>query len=527
MSYVKKHLLQWSSPSNGGGSGNNGGGDGASAPSSAPSYGGSFWNGGYSLSDTTNPNFVGPQAPTNDSSVPGSFVGPQQPTGPDVTSSAYQSDFLSRMFNDNTPNYGEYSAALKPLDAQTLQSWGNVTEAQTALGALPSSEGLFGNSLNQQYNADGSEAGWTTSPLGQKVSKVGRTLMGLNPYGRVANMGIDAANGVPLSQIAANAIPGNAGALARMGADVANGSTVGGTIGSRVGGALGSFGAGNFANNIFGGGLPGALAGVFAGKEGGAEMSQVGRQVGDQVGGMVKASYNPSQKTGTDMGNTPSFWSKLGDSMFGAAPTTGQVAQGNTPQSLPQQQSPFGSLVGGLGSLYLGNQAISGMNQQRDAIQQQQSATQQQQSGMPTLESMYGQNSPYALQLRKELAAKDAKAGRNSQYGAREAQLQALLAEKGSQYAAQQAQINNSNNTSTLAQQKYLNDMNLQQNQIRAQQIGSLYDFGRTSGLNSMIGDGLSSLYRNYSNPLGDYSNAMDHGPQMAETNWIPGTVEG
>ena len=487
MSYVKKHLLM-EGDSDGGGGGWGGWG--------SAGYGNSLANGSYN-SATGSWSLGSTAAP---STLPGygesNYNNMAVDTGPDTSSIEYQSDFLRNMMNDPNTAWGSYDAPLKPLDAQTLQSWGNVTEAQTALSALPSSEGLFGNALNQQYNADGSEAGWTTSPLGQKVSKVGRTLMGLNPYGRVANMGIDAANGVPLSQIAANAIPGNAGALARMGADVANGATVGGTIGSRIGGALGSFGAGNFANNILGGGLPGALAGVFAGKEGGAEMSQVGRQVGDQVSGMVKASYNPSQNTGTDMGNTPSFWSKLGDSVFGAAPTTtGQVAQGNTPQSLPQQQSPLGSLVGGLGSLYLGNQAISGMNQQRDAIQQQQSAMQQQQSGMPTLESMYGSNSPYALQLRKELAAKDAKAGRNSQYGAREAQLQALLAEKGSQYAAQQAQINNYNNTSTLAQQKYLNDMNLQQNQIRAQQIGSLYDFGRTSGLNGAIGQGLGSLY--------------------------------
>jgi hypothetical protein len=45
------------------------------------------------------------------------------------------------------------------------------------------------------------------------------------------------------------------------------------------------------------------------------------------------------------------------------------------------------------------------------------------------LAGMYGPNSPYAKQLEKRLLTKDAAAGRRSQYGAREVELQARLAE--------------------------------------------------------------------------------------------------
>jgi len=494
MSYIKKHRLEWSSPSNGGGSGNNGGGDGASAPSGGTNYGGSWWSGGDST-DPTSPNFIGPQAPTNDASVPGSFVGPPAP-GPDTSSSTYQSDFLSNMYNNPDTDWGSYNVALKPLDAQTVQSWGNVKEAQTALNSLPSSEGVFGNMFNQQYNADGSEAGWSTSPFGQKINYVGRTLMGMNPYGRLANMGIDAYNGVNPLRIAANAIPGTNGTLARMGADVAGGESVGSTLGKNIGGALGGFGAGNFTNSLLGGSVPGALASIFAGRQGAEVGAQVGANVGNQMGNMVKTAYNPSQQTGTGMENTQSFWGKLGG-LFGDSTPQQQVAQAPTQQQPSQltPANPFGAVIGGLGSLYLGNQAISSMRDQQQALQQQQQSMQQQQGTMPSLAEMYGPNSSYANEMRRALAAKDAKAGRNSQYGAREAQLQALLAEKGSQYAAQQAQMNNSNQTSQLAFNKAANDNTLQQNQIRAQQLGSLYNLGEKTGLNSAIGSGLRGLY--------------------------------
>lgn len=54
-----------------------------------------------------------------------------------------------------------------------------------------------------------------------------------------------------------------------------------------------------------------------------------------------------------------------------------------------------------------------------------------------TLGDLYGQNSPYAQALRQQLERKDAAAGRRSQYGPREVELQARLAQLYSQNAPQ------------------------------------------------------------------------------------------
>ena len=213
MSYIKRYILQESDGDGGGGWGSAGYGNSLANGSYNPATG--AWSRGSTDAPSTLPGYGESNYNVN------------APVGPDESSSEFQSDFLTKLYADpNTDWGGEYSGALKPLDAQTIQSWGNVKEAQTAVGDLPSSEGIFGNAFNQQYNTDGTEAGWTTSPFGQKLNYVGRTLMGLNPYGRVANMGIDAYNGVNPLRIAANAIPGNNGTLARMGADVVNGAVI-------------------------------------------------------------------------------------------------------------------------------------------------------------------------------------------------------------------------------------------------------------------------------------------------------------
>lgn len=59
-----------------------------------------------------------------------------------------------------------------------------------------------------------------------------------------------------------------------------------------------------------------------------------------------------------------------------------------------------------------------------------------------SLADMYGQNSPYALALRQQLARRDAAAGRRSQYGGREVELQAKLAGLMSQNAPAMLQAN-------------------------------------------------------------------------------------
>jgi hypothetical protein len=68
----------------------------------------------------------------------------------------------------------------------------------------------------------------------------------------------------------------------------------------------------------------------------------------------------------------------------------------------------FGELASGLYGLYRGSQASKGAD---------------------TLSGLYGQNSPYAQQLRQSLERRDAASGRRSQYGPREVELQAKLAD--------------------------------------------------------------------------------------------------
>lgn len=78
----------------------------------------------------------------------------------------------------------------------------------------------------------------------------------------------------------------------------------------------------------------------------------------------------------------------------------------------------IGGIAGGLAGLYSANQAAKAYGQQAS-----------------TLGDLYGQNSPYAQALRQQLERKDAAAGRRSQYGPREVELQARLAQLYSQNA--------------------------------------------------------------------------------------------
>lgn len=164
----------------------------------------------------------------------------------------------------------------------------------------------------------------------------------------------------------------------------------------------------------------------------------------------------------------------------------------------------LGAGLGALSSLYFGNQ-------QANAYGDQLSTLQSQMDGMPTLESMYGQNSPYAQQLKQTLARRDAKAGRNSQYGPREAQFQAALADKASQYSAQQAQAMQAYNTARTSAQNA-------QAQTRAQQLASLFNLANKSGLTDWANKGLSGLFGGGSDSFSATSamGAPNEGPQYS-----------
>ena len=91
-----------------------------------------------------------------------------------------------------------------------------------------------------------------------------------------------------------------------------------------------------------------------------------------------------------------------------------------------------GNLVGGLAGIY------SGLEQRRKM------------GGLAgNLASLYGPNSAYAQQLRQQLVRKDAASGRRSQYGPREVELQARLADMNSRNAPTLANLYGAQNHGT------------------------------------------------------------------------------
>lgn len=107
----------------------------------------------------------------------------------------------------------------------------------------------------------------------------------------------------------------------------------------------------------------------------------------------------------------------------------GQIATAFLPGIGPIAAPVVRTVVGGLGSMWA-NQAAA-----KDAAQQQQIALQQQKQAQDQLSNLFGPSSSYAQQLREQLERKDAAAGRRSQYGTREVELQARLAGLAAQYA--------------------------------------------------------------------------------------------
>ena len=247
---------------------------------------------------------------------------------------------------------------------------------------------------------------------------------------------------------------------------------------------------------------------------------QVAGPIGASLGGKMMTSYlSPDKQTnatgGTNVADNSSFMDKLSTFLGGG---TGQTVNGiNGPVQVGQQASQQGttqpstgqSILAGLSTLYNGNNAASSlsnvgnsMSSQNDALLAQQAALKSQLDQMPTLAAMYGQDSPYAKQLRETLARKDAAAGRNSQYGAREVNFQAQLADKANSYAAQQAQLaaqlaqsSNATNQQISANTTAGNTAAQQLAALRAQQLAGLYNIADKSGVVDWIGSGLGSLF--------------------------------
>lgn len=178
-----------------------------------------------------------------------------------------------------------------------------------------------------------------------------------------------------------------------------------------------------------------------------------------------------------------------------------------------QLQQPDYGVVGDLAGVYgaytNGNKVSDAYGASADSAQQQAQALQGQMQSMPTLAAMYGQDSPYAKQMAMQLAAKDAAAGRNSQYGPRMQALQADLASKGSQYAQQQAAMANQYSQALSSANNARTAAATAQQQIQGQQLGSLFKVGQSSGAVPWLNDTIGKAAQPYINQGKDYLSNM------------------
>ena len=399
------------------------------------------WDGGgYSGADTTdNGQYSGDMSPVQ--SMPANpWSGVQEGPATAPQSPQYQSNFLQNLFNNPETEYGDYGQINNPVVQQDVNSW---APAREGLATIKSPQNMFGpGALREEYDVDGNPQGFMTTPFAKGLMKagigLGRTALNTHPIGAIANVGYDLSQGVNPMRALAGTVPGMGGVVARGAAEIGSGAPAGQVVGNAIAGQLGSQVGGQLGQG-FAGGWGGALGSMFGGKA----MQDVARTAGATPG-----------------------------------------INGNK-QALAQPSFGMYDITGGLMGLYSANRM--GQQAQQNADQNQAALTGQIQG----LSSMYGQDSPYAQQMRQSLARKDAKAGRNSQYGQREVQLQAALAEKAAQTAqtigglTQQSHDQNVANTNA-------------QTLARSNQLGILSNLGQRSGFNDWAGGQLSDLWKQY-----------------------------
>lgn len=321
---------------------------------------------------------------------------------------------------------------LSPITSSDVGSWGGVTPVTAGQGGLGGDEGVY--DWNNEEEDRKTRAPGKTMGLGPKTpgfwdsgfGKLMRGVTSLHPVGKLGWAAADLINGRNPLAVGAGMLPGLPGMFARGALDYSKNGNAGAAVGTQAGGFLG----GLFGNAV----SPGL--GVVTGP--------IGANMGRAMGG------------------TP-----------GINGTAGQ-SQGNA--------NSFGvnEILSGLGGLYSSNQANKALGANQDAISGQ----------ISSLSGMYGPDSPYAKQLRQTLERQDAKAGRNSQYGPREAQLQALLAEKAAGAASTVGNLAGQSET-----------LNRQRTMQRNQQLGILLGMGQRSGLFN----NLSGMFNSAPAPMDDY----------------------
>lgn len=268
------------------------------------------------------------------------------------------------------------------------------------------------------YSTVPRENDWWDSDMGRFVKSIGKFALSTNPVGRAGLTAYGLYNAAQNKDY---------GALAQ------------GLVGTATGN-----------------GLLGSMAGIGTNAAMGKDVSgQVGSTLGSMVGGGFAGPLGAyaGGRLGAMAGN---YASQVGvDGASASAPRGDAGSRGGM---------DAGQLMAGLGNLYLNNKAARGAE-----------------GNVQSLSSMFGPKSAYAQQLRQQLERRDAAGGRRSQYGPREVELQAKLAQMAAQYGPNISQSN----------------MNAQQvaNQRRQQNLSSLYAMARESGLMDQFSNGLNSMF--------------------------------
>lgn len=220
----------------------------------------------------------------------------------------------------------------------------------------------------------------------------------------------------------------------------------------------------NLAKGDYGNALGSAIGGVGGGLVGLGVNAAMGQNVGPQAGGLVG-----SQVGGAIAGPLGSMFGGWAGSQIGKEATSG-TSTGTAPSSVNSGNNGmnFGNIMTGLGGLYAASQASK--------------TAQAAQAGQQDLSAMFGPNSAYAQTLRQQLERKDAQGGRRSQYGPREVELQAKLADMAARYGSGISQQN-------------INAANAAQT-ARNQQMNMLLQLGQRSGLFDYAQKGLSGMFQ-------------------------------
>jgi hypothetical protein len=266
--------------------------------------------------------------------------------------------------------------------------------------------------------------------------------------------------------------------------------------------ALGQAGKGNFGpaigkgvSALTGNPLAGTVANI------GTQAAQ-GRNVAGPVGATIGGLFG-SQSTGTQLGGL--VGSQLGGMIGQSVGSTGRGGQ-TSGTNVGNQGMDFGGALANLADIYSSNRASRDIGRNVSSMQAN--------SPQVSLESLYGPDSPYAAQLRQQLERKDAAAGRRSQYGPREVELQARLADMYSRAAPNFMQANVMNQNA-IAQQQAL------QAQRRNQTLASIYGLARSSGVLRGIGNTFQNSGIN--NSLNYIDNIV---PDNSLNNYIPSDVQ-